>query len=436
MTCKESPGGGCVSTQQRVFISHGSAKSPWSWEVCQEVRRALTDAGYEVFLDRQSLDRQTDWEEQIREELDRCDAAVCVLARKALPRDWPRREAEILRQRHDTQGVFLLVALLDDVQPNDLDQAGLGVLNIRQALTYATGAEAKSIAADVVREFAPLSALPCEGPFMCDWVESVSQKLGRTEGRVLEAAAVKLGLERREAHRARGFNGARFLARTLLDAELGDTVPHAVNHLAASLCGQGHQLAGDLTPTWVKEEAARAFVPDEGAREGRTILLTAHIQRTAEHHIGRAMRQNSARYVNVALNLLGPDEAEASTGVVEELRDALKWRMHLPRDGEWPDPGKHVFVIVPVESRAGRRRLAAVVEELRNRAPWLHVVALLEDAPPDDTEQKRWGLEDAVVARPVLDRDEERHGHDRVQRLNEAVHVNDSYPTPWSTACR
>ncbi|MFI7504800.1 toll/interleukin-1 receptor domain-containing protein [Streptomyces sp. NPDC049687] len=435
MTCKEGPVDGCASTRQRVFISHGSAESPYSWEVCEEIREALAEAGYEVFLDRQSLHQQEDWEDQIREELDRCDAAVCVLAREALPRDWPRREAEILRQRHDRQGIFLLVVLLDGVQPQDLAAAGLGVLNIKQALTYAKGTDARPIAVDVVGKFAPLRVLPCEGMAMCAWVERVSQQLGRTDGKVLETAALKLGLERREAHRARIFNGARFLARTLLDAELGDTVPHAVSHLAPSLCGQGPSLAQDLAPTWVKEEAARAFVPDKGAPEGRTILLTARIQKTAEHHIGRAMRQDPARYVDVSLDPLGPDEEGAAIDVLEGLRKALGRLRFRVGEEKWPDPGKNVFVIMPVESR-GRRRLAAVVEELRYKAPWLHVVALLEDAPPDDTEQKRWGLEDAVVARPALDYDEELNGHERVLRLNDAVRVEDPYPTPWSTACR
>ncbi|WP_427168362.1 toll/interleukin-1 receptor domain-containing protein [Streptomyces sp. C1-1] len=433
MTCKESQGGGCAGTRQRVFISHGSADSPYSWEVCREIRKALIGAGYDVFLDRQSLDHQQEWRSQIHEELDRCDAAVCVLACEALPREWPRREAEILRHRHDMQGVFLLVVLLDGVQPGDLDKACLGVLNTRQALKYEAGAGPGAIAADVVEEFAPLPAPPCEGPSMCDWVERVSQRIGDVDGRVLEAAARKLGLEQEEAHRARIFNGARFLARTLLGAELGDKVPQAVSHLDPSLRGAGPSLAQDLAPSWVKEEATRAFVPDEETGEGRTILLTARIQKTAEHHIGRAMRQDRARYVQTSLDPLRADEAMTAVDVVEGVRQALERLMIPVGDGPWPDPQTNVFAVLPVERR-GRRRLAAVVEELRLKAPWLHVVALLEDTP-DDTEQQEWGLKKAVVARPALDAVQEENGHRRVHRLNRAVQVEYTAPS-WSAACR
>ncbi|MEU2283394.1 toll/interleukin-1 receptor domain-containing protein [Streptomyces sp. NPDC013178] len=438
MRCRKGPGDGCDGAQQRVFISHGSKESSFSWEVCEAIERVVTHAGYEVFLDRSSLHQDDGWNSQIRKALAGCDAAVFVLARRALSRPWVRREAEILLQRHDIERIFILVVLLDDVEPEDLEEADLGVLNIKQALKYGAAAEAKPIADDVVKQFAALPTLPCEGTHLCDWVERISLRLEHTDGRVREAAAVKLGLEPREARRARVFNGARFLARTLLNAELGRTVPGAMTYLDAALAGQARKLAEELEPTWVKEEAARAFVPDEGAEEGRTILLNASIQRTAEHHIGRAMRQDSSRYLDTGLNLLQPDEGEATAVVMGELAAALEgWGVEVSGEGEWPDPpDMDVYVILPVESRAARRRLAEVVKEIRDKAPWLHVVVLLEDAPEDDTVPKRWGLEDAVVARPALDHDEERNGHVRVQRMYQAIKVTHRLPESWRTACR
>ncbi|MDL5205250.1 toll/interleukin-1 receptor domain-containing protein [Streptomyces sp. ALI-76-A] len=441
MTTPQSPGERSRGTRQRVFISHGSKDSHYSWLVCDDIREALSKAGYEVFLDRRSLHPQDDWRRQIGRQLESCHAAVFVIAERALDREWVRREAEILRHRHDICGIFLLVVLLDDLQPEDLEAAGLGVLNIKQALKFGAQAEAEPtrIAEDVVEEFAELPALPGEDEPMRLWAERLSAKLGRSaDPGLLEDAAKLLGLEERDARRARGFNGARFLARSLLNAGLGDNVPRAVFHLNAALGSTGRSLAQEMAPTWVNEEAARCFIPDEKADEGRVLLLHASIRQTADHHIGRAMRRDVTRYVSAALNVLRPDEAEATALVEDELRAALRARMAIPDDGEWgvPVPGQHVYLVVPVESRACRRRLAAVVGEIRRHAPWLHVVALMDGGPPDEGAPARWGVEDAVVVRPALNGTQEERGHLRVHELYEAVDSQYEVPERWRTTCR
>ncbi|MFD8223040.1 toll/interleukin-1 receptor domain-containing protein [Streptomyces massasporeus] len=435
MTSNESPGEGGGRTQQRVFISHGSKESPFSWQVCEEIQLALTDAGYAVFLDRSSIHQRAGWEEQIRRQLAGCHAAVFVIARRALTREWVRREAEILRQRYDIEDIFLVVVLLDDLRPEDLEEAELSVLNVRQALKYGETAEAGPIAADVVKEFAELPPLPHEDELTCEWVERISAILKLASSSDLETVARLLGLEEQQVRRAGNFNGRRFLARTLLGSGLGETVYEALPHLNAVLA-RSDLLAEEMEPTWVDEQAARAFVPDEDAGEGRVILLNASIKQTAEHHIGRAMRRKTTRYLNAPLNVLRPDEEESTTLVIDELRAVLRTRLAIPDDGEWPSPtGRHVYVLVPVESRACRRRLAAVVEGIRDKAPWLHVVALLEGGPPDDTVPKRWGLEDAVVVRPALDNVQEESGHYKVQRLYEAVGRQHEMPEPWRATC-
>lgn len=422
--------------RQRVFISHGSAEDAFSWRVCAAVRRALDDVGYQVFLDRDSLDPQTGWDLQIREELAACHAAVFVISRRALTREWVRREAEVLRQRQDMERIFLLVVLLDDVQPKELDEAGLQVLNSKQALKFAADPEPAGIAEAVAEEFAALLPLPGEDEPMYRWAERVSAMLRKSgDPGVLEDAAKLLGLEERDARRARCFNGSRFLARTLLSAKLGDNVPRAVFHLNAALGSDGPSLAREMEPTWVDEEAARAFIPDERSDQGRVILLNASFKRTAEHHIGRAMRRDTTQYVKADLAVLRPDEEAATESVADELWAVLRNKLAIPdRPGarRWRPP-RYVYVVVPVESRARRRTLANAVRQLRKEAPWLHVVVLLEDGSPDDGGPTPWGLEDAVVVRPALDPGQEEQGHFRVQELYEAVESPCGRPERWRT---
>ncbi|MEU0395872.1 toll/interleukin-1 receptor domain-containing protein [Streptomyces sp. NPDC006208] len=417
---------------QRVFISHSSQVEHFDWEVCLAVRQCLECAGYEVFLDRKSLRNQEGWEPQIRRNLASCDAAVFIIGRRALSSKWVRREAEILRQEHDVRGIFLVVVLLDGVSTSDLESAHLDVLNIKQVMRCDTKVRPtpSQLATRVAREFAKLPRLPGEDKPMQRWIERVSLMLrGCADRSALEQAARMLGLEEGEAQQAGGFNGERLLARRLLDAGLGETVPAAVGHLYAALGPAGGHLANQMAPTWVDATAARGLIPAEGTDEGRVILLNAYAKETAEHYIDRAMCKEASRYDKEITIALEGDETEAAAVFRGELEGAL-WKMAAASPGEKcaKPPGKDLYLVIPVARGARRRMLAAVIKEIRRDFPWLHVVAVLDGTAPDERLRAEWGLSDAIVASPVLGDEGERLGHFRVKNLFDAVETKYHMP--------
>ncbi|MFF3326303.1 toll/interleukin-1 receptor domain-containing protein [Streptomyces sp. NPDC002889] len=419
--------------RQRVFISHSAEVEDFDWGVCLAVRQGLESAGYAVFLDRKSVHRQEDWEPQIRKHLASCHAAVFVIGRRALDSEWVRREAEILRQRDHLQGIFLVTVLLDGVSPSDLESAHLDVLSNKQAIKCGSKARPTPsvVAGKVAREFAKLPRLPDEDERMQGWIERVSLMLrrGRPEPSALEEAANMLGLEEGEAQQAGRYNGERLLARRLLGAGLGETVPAAVGHLYAALGPAGGELARQMAPTWVDATAARGLIPAEGVDTGRVILLNAYAKETAEHYIDRAMCKDPSSYGKGFTIALEGDETEAAALFRRELAGAL-WEMAAvcPGDNYAKPPGRDFYLVIPVGRGARRRMLAAVVQEIRSDFPWLHIVAVLDGTAPDERLRAEWGLGDAIVADPELSAERERLGHLRVKNLFDAVEA--SYDMP------
>lgn len=101
-----------ASDRRRIFISHSSNNGATAGEelYCVRFRDALYNAipkdTYDVFLDKESLQKGSNWREHINRRLDDCHAAIVLVSKRALRADawWVPYEVAVLGRRADRPG--------------------------------------------------------------------------------------------------------------------------------------------------------------------------------------------------------------------------------------------------------------------------------------------------------------------------------------------
>lgn len=405
-----------MSTRQ-IFISHSSEEDDDSWHLTGLLECRLREAGHHVFLDRETVHRREEWEDQLRDELRASSVLVAVISEKALDSWWVQLEAN-LSWVHQRPAV---VVLLDGVTHDDLEEAGLKVLDRWQIIDGSNGFE--KVVKQVAEVFAYLRKPPDENERVTKWIERMALILGeRSAGRefLRRAASELFPDEGQGALSAERYAGEEFLARALLAAGLGRTVPATVEYLNAGLSpGAGRKLAEQLVPTWVSYDRACGLEPVEGAGEGRFALLNATYHETVEHYIHRAMCRELHRFTVISMDRLEGGDPEAAPGYVEQLTCELREKNICTRDGRLVNNGEQeVYVVVPVQREAARKMLVAVVGEIRQRHSFLHIVAVLKgDFPPDEKKLKEWKIRDAAAICPSPGESGEQEFHNRIERM-------------------
>lgn len=438
MTVREHSGESWSQRWDKVFISHSSGGDAYVTDVLTEVADALKKAGYTVFADKRELTPDTvAWKREIHENLDDCDIGLVLVGHTAFGSDWVRTEVEILAHQYMMKRLEMVVVLLDGVRVRTVERSSLKVLHRFQCLEVPESpSDPRPPAAEVresVMRYFPGPLRSDEGPHMINWIQRVSDVLNRAQTRTsLTEAARHLGLGDDEVRWVkRPHRGPRLLAQRLLEAGLGDTVPATVESLRQALGSSQSavDLADELAPTWVDGEAARRLVPPPQDPRGRVTLLNAYAEETALHYIERATCRGG--HGREELSPLEGDEAEAAMAAFEtDLENTLWSRMGWsPNKPCSPPPGKLYYLVLPVAPGARRRLLAKAVETVRRKAPWLHVVLVVDVTAPDKQLLDTWGLDDVTIL-PALDAECEREGHTRVMNLKGAVGVRYEVPRP------
>lgn len=120
----------------KVFISHGfdaedAAGHQALDALCQQLKAA--DARIDPFYDQARLQPGYQWAQALHEWLEGCSAAVIFLSKRAVTRDWVRKEATILAWRQACQGkdFQLQVVIWGHLKDDELLQAGYGPLQLQ-----------------------------------------------------------------------------------------------------------------------------------------------------------------------------------------------------------------------------------------------------------------------------------------------------------------
>ena len=132
----------------KVFISHSSSGDPVATAFVDALRSRLREWGIDPWLDRDRLQDGLPWNDQIRLEMQRCDAAVLVVTARYLRpgAHYARDEALIFAQRAAVErfdDFQLIVLLAPDVSPEELRTADewknleIHRLQVRQLATLA-----------------------------------------------------------------------------------------------------------------------------------------------------------------------------------------------------------------------------------------------------------------------------------------------------------
>ena len=125
----------------KVFLSHSVKGDPANEAIARKLFRTLEASNFEPFLDFERLDIGEDWETILKNEIDKSDAAILLLSKKAIEHsEWVAREIHLLQVREGTRpGFLILPLLLGDVQTRDLSEGQLGHLDLlkRQVLRVA-----------------------------------------------------------------------------------------------------------------------------------------------------------------------------------------------------------------------------------------------------------------------------------------------------------
>lgn len=118
-----------------VFISHGVAKEDAKGiAFLKRLFRSLnSELNLEPFLDMERLEEGYEWRTALHENLARCGAGVLVLSKRAIERDWVKKEATILSWRRAlpvNPRFRLHVVMFEDVKDDELKSQGLGPLQL------------------------------------------------------------------------------------------------------------------------------------------------------------------------------------------------------------------------------------------------------------------------------------------------------------------
>src|SRR5215216_2316316 len=97
----------------KVFLSHSVKGDPASEAIARKLFVALEASNFEPFLDLETLEIGENWEATLRKEIERSDAAILLLSKKAVEEsEWVAREIHLLQVREGNRPGFLILPLL------------------------------------------------------------------------------------------------------------------------------------------------------------------------------------------------------------------------------------------------------------------------------------------------------------------------------------
>ncbi|MER5486263.1 toll/interleukin-1 receptor domain-containing protein [Streptomyces sp. NPDC002812] len=434
----------------RIFISHGAGKDACVRAVLDNIVPRLVASGYEVFVDVEKLRAGDEWHEVLYREMYQCDAAIVLLGPEtvAAPR-WVRREAEVLVGRFKVGGLAaVLPGLVGDVTTAEARRQGFDALLSLQAAkqsswgdTLPSQVSALDVADSLMAEFSPLGSRSGDQGAR-DWARRVARYLEsarrRSPGSLLDAAR-QLGLSDGELVHVKARVGAElYLSHRMLSGGVAEELPSAVEWLKPAL---GHdqlrQLTAEVMPSWVDQEAARCFLPDEAATKAvdsaacsPVLVFNAFQEWTAEQYVRRALCNAPDTYSLGALEGGLPEDDSSPAEALEAacraaLRQVFRVPPRMPLDSRTvrPNEGTLSYLVLSAADHTSED-LGAVAVSLRHDFPWLVVVVLtggIEPGAGSDGLSGLDGLSDAVVVVPPITMEAETAAYRLMKRLDAVV---------------
>lgn len=320
----------------RVFISHVNDDHDADGILgCLE--HALSDAGFDVLVDRQRLEPGTVWRQEIYTWLGLCHAAVVLLSSQALERDkfWVGREMELLVWRKALAPTFTLIPVL--VPPVTLEQVeGSGRfrdLNVRELHCVDAANVTAAVDAIVAALIHVSEAQRAPADVLADKIEGCLEH-ARPAG--IAAASLKIALDFGPWTPRR--NDKRTLAMKLVGMELGQALPaieELRNRSGPELGESLREVVEILAANWVEPEAARwlAMIAcgDRTRAPEKALVLNARNGFAASHYVRRACQlPPSATWEPLAITGVTGETAEAE--IADEIDACLERAVRLKPD--------------------------------------------------------------------------------------------------------
>jgi hypothetical protein len=310
-----------------IFISH-SAKDNLSQQVLLKLYRVLSKR-FEVLLDRERLQPNDAWRQELHAWMALCHGAVVLLsehAQKTSP--WVKKEATVLSFRREEDENFILTpVLLPPVTHGDLADGDFAPLGLNE-IQMAEGDDPTALAEQVLRQFEPLLERLGTQTALQRVEGVVASLLREVEGKdytILLKAAEHLG-RRLKWRTDRSYSSQ--LARELLTAEIEDILEVIV--FLTPYFEQKHKvnrILDQLIPFWVNPEAVAELPRMNRRPRGRRVVSVNGVEYpfTGECYIRRAC---SSTYDWVSARLTEPRGFEETPEVQiklleEEIRRQL-----------------------------------------------------------------------------------------------------------------
>jgi hypothetical protein len=418
----------------KVFVSHSSVHDPYSEHVRVDVCARLAKKNYEVLVD-DALQGGDEWRSMLYHWLADCQGAVLLLNHAALASNWVRREVNLLLWRRALgSAVHVIPALLGDVYANDVKNAGFSELEPLQFARIRTGTtteqDAETLAEQIVNQFPELAEPTVSDP-MRDWIDRITFRLGKVEWKEkLVDAARALHVHGKDLAQVLLPEGPRFLAHQLLGRELDRPIDEVGKRtykaVVAVVDYMGWEsqagLIEEVIPTWVDADGARQLLTATDQPDHAVILLNARHQDTGVDYILRATcrARDGYRYevvgTEVGEDVVGELGIHFEKAVAELLCVEPPWTLaDLNEEAELRD-GTCFLVLKPPE-HTRLDLVADAVRTLQDRFPWLVVMVLIGEAPPDDVARIAWTPGNVLVLDPPLLGNEERLARRVVSKL-------------------
>lgn len=417
-----------------VFVSHSSAHDRYAERVRADVCARLEDKNYNVRVD-DVLQGGDEWRSLLYHWLAECQGAVLLLNHAALASNWVRREVNLLLWRRALgSAVHIVPALLGDVDSADVKNAGFSELEPLHFARIRTGTTAEqdteALAEQIVNRFPELGELAASDP-MRDWIDRVTFRLGKVEWKekLLDAARA-LDVRGEDLGQVLLPEGPRFLAHQLLgrgpDRPTDEVVRRTYKALVAVVDYMGWEsqaeLIEEVVPTWVDADGARQLLTAAYQPDHAIVLLNARHQHTGVDYILRATcRARDGYWYEVVGTEVGEDVVGELGVHFEKAVAALlcvepPWTLEeLKKEAELWD-GTCFLILKPPE-RTRLDLVADAVRTLQDRFPWLVVMVLIGEVPPDDVARISWTPGKVLVLKPALLDNEERFARRVVLKL-------------------
>jgi hypothetical protein len=386
----------------RIFISH-SAKEREAERIMEALEKALTSAGFDVFLDRKRLKRGEEWRDEIFAHLLECHGAVVLVSGSALQSNWVFAELSVLAPRRwlAPKEFVLIPVLVGAVSHKKLSESAFAPFDLARLTLFQNTSQGDI--AKIVDLFRPLQDKLKDTPL--DLLTEVVTDAMPPKQAPLERAARQMGLPVRRA----GYEAiARAVARAFFHIPLRAFHDALTQHLAAGMSRSDAERVVDVVlpfsvrPESVMALASAALRQSSGPRP--VAVLNAKDELMAELYVRRAAAQYPLLWTIVPVTASGGERA--ADAMAAEIRHFFRTKHRRYRhlkdaeiDKEIAGLKNPVVVIVPAKVRP------QTINAVRQRFPTCtFLVRTGTSFPPPD---RLRGM-NATMLTPQLDPETER----------------------------